>query len=61
MYFSSDFSGAASGNSISFTGCMETPIGKIDYDARAFVSDGSISGSAETRLGTIAFSSKEGK
>ena len=38
LVFSSDFTGAADGDSLSFKGALETPIGKIDYDARARVS-----------------------
>ncbi len=59
--FSADFSGAASGDDISFKGSMETPMGKFDFDARATIKDGRIDGSAETRLGTMTFSSKEGR
>ena len=61
MFFSSDFSGAENGKDISFAGSLETPIGTIDYDARATVSENAISGSAKTRLGVMTFSSKEGR
>ena len=59
--FSSDFFGTVSGDAISFSGCMETSIGNIDYEANATVADGCIQGTARTRLGTMTFSSKEGK
>ena len=61
LVFSSDFSGASDGDDISFKGYMETPIGKLDYDARATIKNSVIEGSAETRLGTMAFSSREGR
>lgn len=61
LHFSSDFTGTVSGEDFSFSGCLETPVGKIDYEARATIADGHVSGSAKTRLGTMSFSSKEGK
>lgn len=61
MAFSSDFAGAADGDYLSFKGALETPIGKIDYDARARISGRQLEGVAETRLGPMAFSTKEGR
>ncbi|MBO8436814.1 MAG: hypothetical protein IAA97_07550 [Spirochaetes bacterium] len=61
LTFSSDFSGAVDGDEISFKGAMSTPLGLIQYDARAVVSGDTIEGVAQTRLGAIAFSSKEGR
>ena len=62
LAFSSDFSGAASsGDELSFKGAMDTPVGRIEYDARASVHGNSIEGTAMTRLGTMTFSSREGR
>ncbi len=61
LTFSSDFTGAADGDSLSFKGSMVTPVGRIDYDARAVIEGAAITGSAQTRLGVISFSSKEGR
>ena len=61
LHFSADFSGAASDDEISFKGFMETPIGKLDFEARAVIRKGLIEGSAITRLGVMTFSSKEGR
>ena len=61
MVFSSDFQGTADGPFISFHGSIETPIGPLDYDAEAEISAAGISGKADTRLGTMTFSSQEGR
>ena len=61
MVFSSDFSGAEDGDAVSFRGSIDTPIGTLDYDARAHIDGDSIEGSAVTRLGTMTFSSHEGR
>ena len=61
LAFSSDFSGAASGDELSFKGAMDTPVGRIEYDARAALHGNSIEGTALTRLGTMTFSSREGR
>ena len=53
--FSSSFTGDASGNSFSFSGTFDTPIGALEYKASASIESDGVHGTADTRLGKLEF------
>lgn len=55
MSFSSSFIGDASGNSFSFSGTFDTPIGALEYKASASIESDGVHGTADTRLGELEF------
>ncbi len=55
MSFSSSFIGDVSGNSLSFSGSFDTPIGALEYKASAAIESDGVHGTADTRLGKLEF------
>lgn len=57
----SQFEGEFINDNLAFSGAMETPLGKIDYKAKATVFNDGIEGEGTTSLGVLSFSSYSGR
>lgn len=57
----SQFEGEFINDNLAFSGAMETPLGKIDYKAKATVFSDGIEGEGTTSLGVLSFSSYSGR
>lgn len=57
----SQFEGEFINDNLAFFGAMKTPLGKIDYKAKATVFNDGIEGEGTTSLGVLSFSSYSGR